>query len=208
MAIQPYQEDNEVSNPVKRIRWATHRAGGTKGDKKRASLIQRLHNRTTSAEKKRESSGTANTAGKESDAPESGSENGSDEQDTGRRVFFNIPLPAEERDQDGHPTASYARNKIRTAKYTPISFVPKNLWFQFHNIANVYFLFTIILGVRPASLLSTATWWLISTLSDILHFWRVQPSAKLRSFDRHYCYNCNQGWYRRLAKDSTRQRTE
>ncbi|KAF2810295.1 P-type ATPase-like protein [Mytilinidion resinicola] len=147
MAFDPTQDENEVSNPVKRIRWATHRAGGTKGDKKRASLIQRLHNRTTSTEKKRESSGTTNTTGKESDAPESGSETGSDEQDTSRRVYFNIPLPAEERDEDGHPKASYSRNKIRTAKYTAISFVPKNLWFQFHNIANVYFLFIIILGI-------------------------------------------------------------
>jgi phospholipid-translocating ATPase len=60
-----------------------------------------------------------------------------------------VPLPQTERDDEGHPLAQYARNKIRTAKYTPLSFIPKNLWFQFHNIANVYFLFIIILGVRP-----------------------------------------------------------
>lgn len=46
---------------------------------------------------------------------------------------------------------SYPRNKIRTAKYTPLTFIPKNIWFQFHNIANIYFLFIIILGVRPRS---------------------------------------------------------
>ena len=27
--------------------------------------------------------------------------------------------------------------------------MPKNLLYQFHNIANIYFLFLIILGVRP-----------------------------------------------------------
>jgi phospholipid-translocating ATPase len=79
-------------------------------------------------------------------SPES-SDAGAEEQDSGRRVYFNVPLPQTERDEQGHPIAQYARNKIRTAKYTPLSFVPKNLWFQFHNIANVYFLFIIILGI-------------------------------------------------------------
>jgi len=65
-----------------------------------------------------------------------------------RKVYFNIPLPPDAVDEDGHPIAQYRRNKIRTAKYTPISFVPKNIWYQFHNIANVYFLFLIILAVR------------------------------------------------------------
>lgn len=55
------------------------------------------------------------------------------------------------RDEDGRPLATYPRNKIRTAKYTPISFIPKNLWFQFQNVANIYFLFIIIIGVRMAS---------------------------------------------------------
>ena len=67
---------------------------------------------------------------------------------TRRKVFFNLPLPEDAKDQDGRPLAHYERNKIRTAKYTAVSFVPKNLWYQFHNIANVYFLFLIILGVR------------------------------------------------------------
>ena len=64
-----------------------------------------------------------------------------------RTVFFNQPLPADALDDDGHPIKQYRRNKIRTAKYTPLSFVPKNLWFQFQIIANIYFLFLIILAV-------------------------------------------------------------
>lgn len=65
----------------------------------------------------------------------------------GRKLFFNLPLPPEFQDEEGHPKQHFTRNKIRTAKYTPLSFVPKNLWFQFQNIANVFFLFLVILVV-------------------------------------------------------------
>lgn len=64
-----------------------------------------------------------------------------------RKLFFNIPLPPEAVDEEGNPIKHYRRNKVRTAKYTPLSFVPKNIWYQFHNIANVYFLLLIILAV-------------------------------------------------------------
>jgi phospholipid-translocating ATPase len=64
-----------------------------------------------------------------------------------RKLFFNIPLPVEALDEHGKPAARFGRNKIRTAKYTPLSFLPKNLFHQFHNVANIYFFFLIILGV-------------------------------------------------------------
>lgn len=152
MALQPPPNDElpameqvETSHPQKRIRWATHRATGAKAQNKRESLKARLHRRIGSGEKR-------DSMGKEGGPPpgehlSESSDAGSDEPDNGRRVYFNVPLPQTERDEEGHPIASYSRNKIRTAKYTPLSFVPKNLWFQFHNIANVYFLFIIILGV-------------------------------------------------------------
>jgi phospholipid-translocating ATPase len=151
MALQPPPNDElmpieqvETTHPQKRIRWATHRATGAKAQNKRESLKARLHRRIGSGEKR-------DSMGKEGGAPgehaSESSDAGSDEPDNGRRVYFNVPLPQTERDDEGHPIASYSRNKIRTAKYTPLSFVPKNLWFQFHNIANVYFLFIIILGV-------------------------------------------------------------
>jgi phospholipid-translocating ATPase len=145
MTIQVAQgEENEVTNPVKRIRWATHRATGAKADHKRHSLKERLHKRIGSGgEKKRDSFGKETSS-----HGDASSEADSEELDGGRRIYFNVPLPARERDEEGHPTATYARNKIRTAKYTPISFIPKNLYLQFHNIANMYFLFIIILGVR------------------------------------------------------------
>lgn len=147
MSLQPppQPEDVEVTNPAKRIRWATHRATGPKADNKRQSLKDRLHRRIGSGEKKRDSFGKE--AGPLEHTDIDSSDGGVDEHDSGRRIYFNVPLPAHERDEDGHPIGTYARNKIRTAKYTPISFIPKNLWFQFHNIENVYFLFIIILGV-------------------------------------------------------------
>jgi phospholipid-translocating ATPase len=160
--MAPDDETTEVSHPTKRIRWATHRATGAKAENKRMSLKERLHRRVGSnGEKKRDS------MGKETGPPEQGdmasSEADSDDQDGGRTVYFNVPLPAHEKDEEGHPLAHYARNKIRTAKYTPLSFIPKNLWFQFHNVANMYFLFIIILGVRlPVNLLPFALIRLVS----------------------------------------------
>ncbi|ODQ63352.1 phospholipid-translocating P-type ATPase [Nadsonia fulvescens var. elongata DSM 6958] len=64
-----------------------------------------------------------------------------------RKVFFNTPLPADLIEPESNlPKAVYARNKIRTTKYTPLSFVPKNIVHQFKNVANVYFLLIVILG--------------------------------------------------------------
>lgn len=145
MAIQPYQEDSNVSNPIKRIRWATQRVTGANEQKKRHSIIGRLHHRKAgSSEKKRESGEGSHLDGIQEETDTS-TENG-DQEDSRRRIFFNIPLPDDAKDEDGRPLAQYARNKIRTAKYTPLSFIPKNLWFQFHNIANIYFLFVIVLA--------------------------------------------------------------
>lgn len=44
----------------------------------------------------------------------------------------------------------YGFNKIRTTKYTLLSFLPKNLFEQFHRLANFYFLMIIGLNFVPA----------------------------------------------------------
>lgn len=49
-----------------------------------------------------------------------------------------------------HPNGHRCDNKIRTTKYTLLSFVPKNLFEQFHRIANVYFIFIVLLNWVPA----------------------------------------------------------
>jgi phospholipid-translocating ATPase len=43
----------------------------------------------------------------------------------------------------------FATNRIRTAKYTPLTFVPKNLFEQFRNVANLYFLLLVVLQCIP-----------------------------------------------------------
>ncbi|KAI1899548.1 hypothetical protein AGOR_G00062920 [Albula goreensis] len=51
----------------------------------------------------------------------------------------------------GHdnPNRHYADNKIKTTKYTLLSFLPKNLFEQFHRYANVYFVFIALLNFVP-----------------------------------------------------------
>lgn len=136
---------SNISKPTKRQRWATTRVAGAGGVRKRVSIIDRFHKRSETRSGKRRSNNTASTP--TDDASAGGSDD--DRNDgTSRTIYFNIPLPESERDEDGHIIYTYPRNKIRTAKYTALTFVPKNIWLQFHNIANIYFLFVIILNVR------------------------------------------------------------
>ncbi|GAB1312230.1 phospholipid transporting ATPase [Madurella fahalii] len=141
--------DPDIS--MQRSRWATRRLTVKSSSMKRLALLGRIHNRTGSSEKKRTSGGTESTQqqldGVQDDsssvvsAPAGGP--------APRKLFFNLPLPPELQDEEGRPLQQYTRNKIRTAKYTPLSFIPKNLFFQFHNIANIFFLFVVILVIFP-----------------------------------------------------------
>uniref|UniRef100_A0A803XML8 Phospholipid-transporting ATPase n=1 Tax=Meleagris gallopavo TaxID=9103 RepID=A0A803XML8_MELGA len=55
------------------------------------------------------------------------------------------------RQQRGWDQASrfYSGNKIQTTKYTWLTFLPKNLFKQFHRLANLYFLFLVVLNWFP-----------------------------------------------------------
>ncbi|ETS78476.1 hypothetical protein PFICI_10538 [Pestalotiopsis fici W106-1] len=146
----------------KRSRWATRKMTVKSGGVKRVSIMDRIHKRTSSSEKKRHSGGSNSVRQEGADDddtydpndPNSGNQDDANSEapsddGEGRTLFFNVPLPAAFRDEEGHPLQQFTRNKIRTAKYTPLSFVPKNLWFQFHNIANIFFLFLVILVIFP-----------------------------------------------------------
>jgi hypothetical protein len=74
----------------------------------------------------------------------------------GRKVFFSVPLPNDMvSPENGLPLTHYPRNKIRTTKYTPLSFVPKNLYYQFQNVANIFFFLIAVLGVSTTMLQRT-----------------------------------------------------
>ncbi|KZS87356.1 phospholipid-translocating P-type ATPase [Sistotremastrum niveocremeum HHB9708] len=66
-----------------------------------------------------------------------------------RNVYVNMPLNAEELDSSGQPHARFVRNKVRTSKYTPLTFLPKNLYEQFRRVANLYFLVLVLIQVFP-----------------------------------------------------------
>lgn len=55
-----------------------------------------------------------------------------------RMIYVNIPLPSN-LIYKNEPLVRYVRNKVRTAKYTIITFLPKNLAEQFRRYANIYF---------------------------------------------------------------------
>ncbi|KAL6625442.1 phospholipid-translocating P-type ATPase [Neocallimastix californiae] len=66
-----------------------------------------------------------------------------------RRVYFNISLPSVALDKFGVPIYQYKNNKVRTSKYTIFSFIPGNLYEQFHRVANLFFLFMVTIQAFP-----------------------------------------------------------
>lgn len=48
-----------------------------------------------------------------------------------------------------HPNYGYRSNRIKTNKYSILTFVPKNLFEQFHRFANLYFIFVVALNWVP-----------------------------------------------------------
>ncbi len=201
MALSTYEEEPEETlapTPTKRLRWATQRLKGGKGSRKRGSILGRLNHRgSQNSEKKRDSGGGdsmgTDLGGIQEEPNEDEEEKPLDSEDGGqgpRKVYFNIPLPPDAVDEQGNPIAQYRRNKIRTAKYTPISFIPKNIWYQFHNIANVYFLFLIILAV---SILTWLRCILLTRPQVFQHLWSFKSRIECCSTDCHCVYHCGEG---------------
>lgn len=166
MALEPEPEPApvEASPSTKRLRWATQHKKGAAARSKRASIVDRWHHhaplRHSASGRRHASAGDAPESqpqpalgGIEEEVDEASSADSpkAKENPTGqgpRSIYFNRPLPPSEVYDDGQPRQHYTRNKVRTAKYTPITFLPLNLWLQFHNIANIFFLVLIILTVR------------------------------------------------------------
>lgn len=62
-----------------------------------------------------------------------------------RTVVPNHTVPPKTPKRD-HPNGRRVGNKIHTTKYTLLSFIPKNLLEQFHRVANLYFIFIVLLN--------------------------------------------------------------
>lgn len=65
-----------------------------------------------------------------------------------RRLVPNHTVP-EDTPAAQHPNRGFANNAVRTTKYTLLSFVPRNLFEQFHRFANLYFLGIVLLNWVP-----------------------------------------------------------
>lgn len=77
------------------------------------------------------------------------------------RIFsINRGRPAED--------SGFSNNSISSSSYSIATFLPKNLFRQFHRIANIWFLFISILQLLPYDLSPTATWSTIAPLSLVL----------------------------------------
>lgn len=192
-----FSGESNVSKPVKRMRWATQRHPGQSGVKKRISILNRYSK--TSFSPSEEKQPNANGVKKLTDASPMGQEVGEDKESQSRTIFMNVPLPEEMKTEGGYNKQTFSRNKIRTAKYTPLSFVPKNLWFQFHQIANIYFFAIIILQVCFSS---GSTGVLADENSDLPHFRSLKSWTRLSSPAFHSCRHSHQRCHRRLAPNS------
>lgn len=70
-------------------------------------------------------------------------------EDRKRKVVPNHMVPPKTPRKD-HPNGKRVNNKVRTTKYTLLSFLPRNLLEQFHRVANLYFIFIVLLNWFPA----------------------------------------------------------
>ncbi|KAF3491405.1 phospholipid-translocating P-type ATPase domain-containing protein [Arthroderma uncinatum] len=207
------EDESNVSKPSKRMRWATQRRTGQQGSKKRSSIVDKLHQRVGSKDEKRRSNASS--------LPNGSAASDVSEEAERRRIYVNVPPPPHQRDENGNSTISFGRNKIRTAKYTPLSFLPKNLYYQFHNMANVYFLFTIILsifsffgasnpGLGAVPLISILT---VTAVKDGIEDWRRtvldndlnnSPIHRLVGWNNVNSTEDNVSMWRRAKKATTR----
>ncbi|KAG1338873.1 phospholipid-transporting ATPase 1 [Cocos nucifera] len=99
--------------------------------------------------------------------------------DDARLVYINDPVRTNERFE-------FAGNSIRTAKYSILTFLPRNLFEQFHRVAYVYFLVIAILNQLPqlavfgrgASVLPLAFVLLVTAVKDAYEDWRRHRSDR------------------------------
>ncbi|KAL1338670.1 hypothetical protein HN51_033277 [Arachis hypogaea] len=99
-----------------------------------------------------------------------------------RIVYINNPEKTNE-------ILQFAGNSIRTAKYSILTFIPRNLFEQFHRVAYIYFLIIAILNQLPqlavfgrgVSILPLAFVLLVTAVKDAFEDWRRHRSDKVEN---------------------------
>uniref|UniRef100_A0A8C9N9T3 Phospholipid-transporting ATPase n=1 Tax=Serinus canaria TaxID=9135 RepID=A0A8C9N9T3_SERCA len=64
-----------------------------------------------------------------------------------RVIISNLPFGSKKWKEN--PNRFYDSNEIKTTKYTILTFLPKNIYEQFHRFANIYFVFIALLNFVP-----------------------------------------------------------
>ncbi|CAO2833067.1 unnamed protein product [Amaranthus hypochondriacus] len=99
-----------------------------------------------------------------------------------RFIYINDPARTNERFE-------FAGNSIRTSKYSVITFLPRNLFEQFHRVAYIYFLIIAILNQLPqlavfgrgASILPLAFVLIVSAIKDAFEDFRRHRSDRVEN---------------------------
>lgn len=99
-----------------------------------------------------------------------------------RLVYINDPIRTNEKFE-------FAGNSIKTAKYSVLTFLPRNLFEQFHRVAYIYFLVIAVLNQLPqlavfgrtASLLPLTFVLLVSAVKDAYEDYRRHRSDKIEN---------------------------
>lgn len=102
--------------------------------------------------------------------------------DNSRVVYVNDPVKTNEQ-------SDFGGNTIRTGKYTVLSFLPVNLYEQFHRVAYVYFLVIAVLNQLPVlavfgrtvSIIPLALVLTVTALKDGYEDWRRHRSDKIEN---------------------------
>ena len=92
----------------------------------------------------------------------------------------------------------YLNNRIKTSKYTLLTFLPKNLIEQFSKLANVYFLIISFMqmidiisisGGKPVMLMPLAFVIGVSMIKDIFEDFKRHKSDQMENFKMAWVYN-------------------
>ncbi|CAJ0580607.1 unnamed protein product, partial [Mesorhabditis spiculigera] len=102
------------------------------------------------------------------------------------------------------PNAHFATNRICTTKYSVITFIPRNLFEQFHRLANVYFVFIVILNMfiqtfgKYLAMLPITFVLAITAVKDAIEDFRRYNSDRKINHQTCRVWDAAQGRYRKL----------